>query len=296
MEEAHLGGSDKELRDIVLNFIIAGRDTTACALSWTLYELARAPEVQAKLRAEFDTVFADELGARVDGGRPLDLAGLWTLEKVDKLKYAHAVALEVLRLHPSIPKDIKCAVNADTWPDGTAIPAGAAVVYCPYAMGRDARKWEAPLSFRPERFLGDDGGVHEPSAYEYPVFNAGPRLCLGKGLAMMELKLVTASLLHAFDFAVAVPHEGGYLSTVVLPMSPGLMVQLKPRHAPARGAHKRASCNGMSLQLGHCPEALPRTRFPNSWLLACTMSRPDPALSPFCWVIQVAPSPVNSNV
>ena len=105
--------------------------------------------------------------------------------------------------------------------------AGLAVCYCPYAMGRDARHWANPLAFAPERFL--EGC--EPSQFAYPVFNAGPRLCLGKPLALMEIKLVTAMLLERFDFALAEPHAGGFACTLVLPMKPGLMVRFTPRAA-----------------------------------------------------------------
>lgn len=159
----------------------------------------------------------------------------------------------MLRLHPSVPKDLKIALGSDTLPCGTKVPAGSAVLWCPYAMGRDARYWADPLAFEPERFIrapeaaaaggdsapkeanggssGDGGGgrVTEPSPYSYAVFNAGPRLCLGKPLALLEIKLVTNLLLRAFDFSLAEPHAGGYVSTLVLPLKPGLMVHLKPR-------------------------------------------------------------------
>lgn len=225
--EARLRGTDKELRDIVLNFIIAGRDTTACALSWTLYELSSAPAVVARLRDEFDAVFAEALaGDAATAAERLEAA--WSYEKVAELKYAQAVSLEVLRLHPSVAKDIKWAREDDVLPDGTRVPAGCAIVYSPYAMGRDPRIWAEPLAFRPERFL-EGGEASAKGMYEYPTFNAGPRLCLGKPLALMETRLVTAMLLHAFDVSLATPHAGGYQSTVVLPMRPGLMVHLEPR-------------------------------------------------------------------
>ena len=73
--------------------------------------------------------------------------------------------------------------------------------------------------------------MKEPSQFVYSVFNAGPRLCLGKPLALMEIKLVTGLLLQAFDLEVGVPHKGGYASTLVLPMQPGLLVKLTPRKA-----------------------------------------------------------------
>lgn len=71
----------------------------------------------------------------------------------------------------------------------------------------------------------------EPAQSLYTVFHAGPRLCLGKPLALMELKLIIGLLLRDFDFELAVPHAGGYAATIVLPLQPGLMVKLTPRTA-----------------------------------------------------------------
>jgi len=205
--------SDNELRDIVMNFMIAGRDTTACGLSWTLYELRDKPEIQAKIREEFQQVCGN---------------GRVTYDSVGNLRYTHAVAMEVLRLHPSVPKDLKFAVKSDVLPDGTKIPAGSAIIYTPYAMGRNPKIWDDPLTFRPERFLGRP----EPSPFAYPVFNAGKRLCLGKSLALMEMKLITALVLTHFDYT-AEAHAGGYKSTLVLPMNPGLRIRFTQRQGTA---------------------------------------------------------------
>jgi|AntAceMinimDraft_5_1070358.scaffolds.fasta_scaffold57745_1 cytochrome P450 len=77
--------------------------------------------------------------------------------------------------------------------------------------------------------LGAGWQLAEPNQYLYSVFNAGPRLCLGKPLALMEVKLVVGLLLRDFDFELAKPHAGGYGATIVLPMQPGLVVKLTPR-------------------------------------------------------------------
>ena len=203
--------SNRELRDIVMNFMIAGRDTTACALSWTMYELGRHPEALKKVIEECVRV----CGPGTDEVR--DEA--YDYDKIADLKYTHAVAMEVLRLHPSVPVDIKFAINDDTLPDGTFVPKGCCVAYSPYAMGRSKELWgDDATVFRPERFLGEK----EPSEYKYPTFNAGYRLCLGKPLALLEIKLALAILLPRFDFKIANDHPGTYESTLVLPMKPGL--------------------------------------------------------------------------
>ena len=140
------------LRDIVLNFLLAGRDTTACALSWTLYELLRHPAVRDRVRAEADRVFGpvdaahereqeeeEDDGDGGDGGDAGLSAGRYTYERAAKgLAYTHAVVTEVLRLHPSVPIDIKWAVGADVLPDGTPIAPNSVLCYTPYSLGRSA--------------------------------------------------------------------------------------------------------------------------------------------------------------
>ncbi|GMH66907.1 hypothetical protein TL16_g04539 [Triparma laevis f. inornata] len=218
---------DNELRDIVMNFMIAGRDTTACALSWTLYELAKNPEVCVKVVEEIQQV-CNGGDAAASRSRTFSDAE-YSYENIGNLTYTHAVAMEVLRLHPSVPVDIKFAVKADKLPDGTFIPAGSSVLYSPYAMGRNEKIWGVDAKkFKPERFV-DDGKISEPSQYKFTTFNAGYRLCLGKPLAMLEIKLALAMLLPRFKFSIANGHKGGYQSTLVLPMAPELMMTVTKR-------------------------------------------------------------------
>jgi cytochrome P450 len=178
------------LRDLVLNFLIAGRDTTAQALSWTFYCLATNPEAEAKAREEVLDV--------CDGQLPC-------YEDMNRLPYVQAVLSEALRLFPSVPNDIKLSESDDTWPDGTFIPAGSMVVYNIYAMGRDKTIWgDDAETFRPERWTEM---TESPDIYDYPVFNAGPRECLGKRLAQVEMKACLASILPRVSFKLAVPAD-----------------------------------------------------------------------------------------
>lgn len=116
--------SDKELRDVILNFIIAGRDTTAQALSWTFYMLISHPNVENKLFNEIKEYISDET---LD-----DSAKLY--DTIKNMKYARAIFYEVLRLYPSVPLNQKYALNDDILPDGTSIRKGECFVWNTYCM------------------------------------------------------------------------------------------------------------------------------------------------------------------
>jgi fatty acid omega-hydroxylase len=182
--------SEDFLRDLVLNFLIAGRDTTAQALSWAIYLICAHPEVEATARQEI----SDVCGVRGP-----------VYEDMNRLRYLQAVISEALRLYPSVPNDIKTTLRDDTLPDGTFVPAGTLVVYDICSMGRDAATWGSDAqTFRPERWLEMS---EAPGMYHYPVFNAGPRECLGRRLAMVEMKMCLATLLPQLSFRLAVPAD-----------------------------------------------------------------------------------------
>jgi len=206
--------SEKFFRHIIMNFVIAGRDTTACALSWTFYELIRRPDVVEAIRKEVASVIGE--------GDDTD----YSLETLGKLKYTHCVIMEVLRLHPSVPNILKFCVRDDTLPDGTFIPAGSSMCYAPMSFGRSEARWGKDYAeFKPERFLSQS----EPSAYLFPVFNAGYRTCLGKPMAIMNMKLILAYLLPRFDFAEAEPHSGAGKWTLVRSMRDGFFVSVSKK-------------------------------------------------------------------
>ena len=164
------------------------------------------------------------------------------------LVQTRAVVLEVLRLHPPVMRDLKICVKDNVMdPNGSNIPVkkGTAVFYLPYVMGRNPLIWEDPLKFDHTRFLSkrDDGehgdkhrrkSIFRPSAvsdYKYPVFNAGPRLCLGRGLALLETELVLVALLQRYKIRPAPPEgfSGKHNVTVVATAAGGVPCILQRR-------------------------------------------------------------------
>ncbi|KAK0714745.1 cytochrome P450 alkane hydroxylase [Lasiosphaeris hirsuta] len=170
------------LRGQIVNILVAGRDTTACLLSWTFYLLVRHPKVMEKVRAEISA---------------LGDAKSLTRDDLRSLKYLQNVLKEVLRLYPSVPVNTRTAVKTTVLPTGggpdrkspVLVPAGSAVAYSVYTMHRrpDLYGLDAEL-FRPERWDEDlplfkDRVSHN---YGYLPFSGGPRICLGMDFALTE--------------------------------------------------------------------------------------------------------------
>jgi cytochrome P450 len=272
--------TDAEVVDAVLNFIIASRDTTAQATSWAFYELMRHPDAEAKLLQEAKEVLGGGKGGGKDGGKgddgapdhqPQQRQRHPSYDELRRLRYARAVFLETVRLHPSIPQDAKyCSrPGGDVLPDGTPVPEGSLMLYSPWVACRLPSFWgEDAAEFRPERWLkgssggggvggggGEDGGGNgsgggtgagflAPSPYQFPAFNAGPRLCLGRGFAELEGVYALVETLRRFRFALAEGREGDgegggsaeqrqreitYEQSTSLPMLGGLKVRVLPR-------------------------------------------------------------------
>ncbi|CAE7548329.1 CYP704C1 [Symbiodinium natans] len=177
------GFSADFVKQMVLHLIIAGRDTTACLLSWTFYELTRNQDIQSRLH--------EEIMQKLPGTK-LDMKSL----SASEMPYLNGVIYEALRLWPPVPFDVKMAFEDDVLPGGWKVPAFTQVGYCPYNMGRDPKRYPEPEAFRPERWIP----FTAPSPHEFPVFQAGPRICLGMDMALFEAKIATVELLRHCRF------------------------------------------------------------------------------------------------
>ncbi|APR79305.1 Cytochrome P450 family protein [Minicystis rosea] len=177
------GMSDKQVRDEIITLFVAGHETTATALAWSLYLLARHPEAYARARDE----------ARQLGGRAA------TIEDLPKLGYCLKVFKESMRLYPPVYFFGRQA-SADVRIGAYDLPRGAIILISLYAMQRRPEVWPDPERFDPERFT--------PAAEEarpklaWAPFSGGPRTCIGNHFALMEGPIVLATILDRLDLAL----------------------------------------------------------------------------------------------
>ncbi|GAB4859975.1 hypothetical protein Ancab_011454 [Ancistrocladus abbreviatus] len=219
------------LKRIALNFVLAGRDTSSVGLSWFFWLLMNHPEIEAKIVDEISTVLKETRG---------DNPRLWVEEplafdEADKLVYLKAALSETLRLYPSVPEDFKYVVSDDVLPDGTRVPAGSTVTYSIYSVGRMRAIWgDDCFEFRPERWLawtaaGECRFEPPKDGYKFVAFNAGPRTCLGKDLAYLQMKSVASAVLLRYRLSPVPGHRVEQKMSLTLFMKNGLRVFLCPR-------------------------------------------------------------------
>ncbi|XP_015698494.2 cytochrome P450 94B3-like [Oryza brachyantha] len=215
--------SDEVLRDIVLSFLIAGRETTSSGLTWFFWLVSSRPDVVVQI--------ADEVRAvrKATGTRPGEPFGFDALRE---MHYLHATLTESMRLYPPVPMDPQSCAADDTLPDGTFVRAGWFVNYSADAMGRLAAIWgEDCMEYKPERWLGEDGAFQPASPFRFTVFHAGPRTCLGKEMTYVQMKSIVANVFE--ELVVDVFKEvaaGGvpeHVFSVTLRMKGGLPMKIR---------------------------------------------------------------------
>jgi cytochrome P450 len=209
-EDGGEGLSNAQLRDELITLLLAGHETTAMAMSWTMYLLARHRGVQRELHRE--------AGQVVDGAAP-------SLDQLPRLHLTRAVLEESMRLYPPAWVVTRSA-NAADQVGGHAIPPGAIVLVSPYVTHRDPLWWPDPERFDPSRFASaaHDGpaakGAPERPRYAYYPFGGGPHLCIGAGFAMMEATILLGALARALTVDLDESH----------PVAVEALVTLRPRH------------------------------------------------------------------
>ncbi|KAE8656744.1 Cytochrome P450 94C1 [Hibiscus syriacus] len=189
---------DKYLRDIVVSFLLAGRDTVAAGLTSFFWLLSQHPEVESAIREEVERV----VGSSDDHHQQLP-----SFDQLRDMHYLHAAVCESLRLFPPIQFDSKFALEDDILPDCTFVRKGTRVTYHPYAMGRIERVWGPDcLKYKPDRWL-ENGRYVPENPFKYPVFQAGERVCLGKEMALAEMKSVVLAIIGRFNIRLLYPNK-----------------------------------------------------------------------------------------
>ncbi|XP_010250749.1 PREDICTED: cytochrome P450 94B3-like [Nelumbo nucifera] len=222
------GHDDDVTRDMVISFIMAGRDTTSAAMTWLFWSLSRHPNTEKEVVKEVVTALGN------DEPKSLDY------EALKDLPLLKACLCESMRLYPPVAWDSKHSVRADTLPDGTKVGVGDRVTYFPYGMGRMESLWgKDRLEFKPDRwFLEPDkegGALKEVSPYKFPVFQAGPRVCLGKEMAFIQMKYVVASILRRFELRpVASERKPVFVPLLTAHMAGGFNVNVVVRQRAGR--------------------------------------------------------------
>lgn len=216
--------SPEFLRDIVISFILAGRDTTSSALTWFFWILSSRPNVKEKIINEIETV-------RSRRGQKSQNAA-FGYEELKEMQYLQAAISETMRLYPPVPVDTKACLNDDVLPDGTVIKKKWFISYHTYAMGRMESVWGKDCTeFKPERWL-ENGVCRTESPFRFPVFHAGPRLCLGKDMAYIQMKSIAASVMEWFEIeGVDKDTCPEHLLSLTLRMKGGFPVRVRERNA-----------------------------------------------------------------
>jgi len=206
----------EQVYDEAITLFIAGHETTAIALSWTLYLLATHPKIEAKLLDEIERVLGDRTP---------------TLADLPHMKMVEYTIKESMRLYP--PAWVMSRINVeDVNLGGYTIPKGSGVLMSQWVTHRDPRWFDDPLVFNPERWAADASGLELEKRilrYAYFPFGGGPRICIGQPFAMMEMQVVLPMILQRYGFSLVGDQE----------VVPEPLITLRQRHGLRTQIHAR---------------------------------------------------------
>lgn len=204
--------SDQQLRDEVMTIFIAGNETTANAMAWTLYLLSQNPEQEAKMMKEIDE--------KLDAGVEL------TYENIMQFQYVRMVIDESLRLFP--PAWVVGRRNyKDDELGGYHIPKGTNILMPIWYLHHSEKYWDEPYKFKPERFAPEKR--NQIDRFVYFPFGGGPRLCIGNNFALLEMQIILISLYRRFKFNL----KPGFT------VEPEPLITLRPKYGMVMQAEER---------------------------------------------------------
>lgn len=222
------------IRDTVVNFIFAGKDTTSQSMAFFIVMINRHPHVVEKLRKELK----NKLGMDGTGSK------IPSMEELKQLTYLEAAIRENLRLNPPVAVSGRTARADTVLCDGTFVAKGTRISLVTYAQARQKSLWgEDAAEFNPDRWIDPaTGNLITVSAYKFSTFFAGPRTCLGLNFAMMEMKMTLAVLLSKFNLkTVQNPWEITYEPALVMTVKGLLKIHVVPiSESGATGAARSA--------------------------------------------------------
>ena len=212
------GHGEEAVRDSVISFIMAGRDTTSAAMTWLFWLLSENGDVEDKILEEVRNKGSLGLG----------------FEDLKEMSYTKACLCEAMRLYPPVAWDSKHAANDDVLPDGTRVRKGDKVTYFPYGMGRMEKVWGQDWDeYKPNRWFEEEPStkpfLKSVSSFKFPVFQAGPRVCIGKEMAFTQMKYVVGSVLSRFEIIPVTKNRPVFVPLLTAHMAGGLKVKIKRR-------------------------------------------------------------------
>nr|CAD7590691.1 unnamed protein product [Timema genevievae] len=208
--------NDEDIIQEVCTFMLAGQESVATAVTFTLFLLAKHPDVLSRALDEVDAVLGE-------------LPDVPTLGALRKLCYTEQCIKETLRLYPSVPI-VARTLSEDVSMGKVTLPKGCQVIITPYATHRIPHIYPDPEKFDPDRFLPENmRGRHQ---YAYIPFSAGPRICIGYKFAMLEMKMLLGEILRKYHVTTIPGKEELRMKyRITIRASGGVWLQFTPRAA-----------------------------------------------------------------
>ncbi|KAL9251310.1 Alkane hydroxylase MAH1-like protein [Drosera capensis] len=223
-KEFKSGKNDELLEATVIATFLAGTNTVASALTSLFWLLSQNPAVESKIK--------DELKENVSEDKKTNFH-VCNREELSKLVYLQATVCEVLRLYPPVPTQTRSSLEQDCLPTGHQVDPKMTILISVYAMGRLRSLWgEDCLEFKPERWITDSGEIKYESPHKFFTFNSGSRICLGKDLALFQMKALATTMLLNYDVQVINGQDAAWICSIIPQMKHGLYANISKRLSP----------------------------------------------------------------